>query len=103
MPYLSHAHLKTTATPRRMKELVRDLEFYGCTVHVHYGAKRIDFEVAEHMERWIVLGGLASLLSRYEDILCWHPNFSHHDEAQDCDGLRNDSRRKVNPRAPHHL
>jgi hypothetical protein len=103
MSYLSHAHLKANATPTRIRALVRDLEFYGCTVHVHYGARRIDFEVAARMERWILLGGLASLLSRYEDILWWHPNFSHHDEAHDCDDSRNDSRRKVYPHAPHHL
>jgi hypothetical protein len=68
MSYLSHAHLKAGASSQRIRALVRDLEFYGCTVHVHYGARRIDFEVAARMERWIVLGGLASLVSRYDDI-----------------------------------
>jgi hypothetical protein len=76
MNYLSHAHLKPEATTHRIKALVRDLEFYGCTVHVHYGAKRVDFEVADRMERWILLGGLARLLSRHDDILYWHPNFT---------------------------
>lgn len=76
MSYLSHAHLKPEATPQRIKALVRDLEFYGCTVDVHYGAKRIDLMVDERMERWIVLGGLARLLAHYDDILFWHPNFS---------------------------
>jgi hypothetical protein len=75
MNYRSHARLKPTATAARIKELVRDLGFYGCTVHVHYGARRIDFEVAERLERWIVLGGLARLLARYDDVLCWQPNF----------------------------
>ncbi len=75
MSYRSHAHLKSTATAARLRALVRDLEFYGCTVHIHYGARRIDFEVAERLERWIVLGGLARLLGRYDDVLYWHPNF----------------------------
>jgi hypothetical protein len=99
MSYLSHAHLKANATPNRIKALVRDLEFYGCAVHVHYGARRIDFEVAARMERWILVGGLARLLSQYDDILCWHPNFSNHDEAQHYDDIR----RKVKPHAPYHL
>lgn len=75
MSYRSHAHLKPTATAARLKALVCDLEFYGCTVHIHYGARRIDFEVAESLERWIVLGGLARLLGCYDDVLSWHPNF----------------------------
>jgi hypothetical protein len=75
MSYRSHAHLKPTATPGRIKALVRELEFYGCTVHIHYGARRIDFEVAERMERWILLGGLARMLGGYRDVLYWHPNF----------------------------
>jgi hypothetical protein len=99
MGYRSHAHLKATATPRRMKALVRDLEFYGCTVHVHYGARRIDFEVTERMERWILLGGLARLLSRYDDVLFWHPNFSNHNETHPY----GEAGRKVKPHAPHHL
>lgn len=99
MSYLSHAHLKPGATTRRIKALVRDLEFYGCTVHVHYGARRIDFEVADRMERWILLGGLARLLLQYEDILCWHPNFSNHDETHQYDDIK----RKVKPHVPNHL
>jgi hypothetical protein len=82
MSYRSHAHLKANATPKRIRALVRDLEFYGCTVHVHYGAKRVDFEVVECMERWILLGGLARLLARYADVLYWHPNFTQHDLPQ---------------------
>lgn len=98
MRYRSHAHLKATVTPRRIKALVCDLEFYGCTVHVHYGAKRIDIDVPERLERWIVLGGLARVLGRYDDILCWHPNFSSHDETP-----HQPIERKLPPRAAHHL
>ncbi len=76
MRYKSHAYLKTTVTPARIKALIQDLELFDCTAHVHYGAKRLDLEVAEHMERWIVLGGLAKLLEGYTDILVWKPNFT---------------------------
>jgi hypothetical protein len=85
MSYKSHAQLKPTASATRLKALVRDLEFYGFTVHVHYGAKRIDVELADNLERWIVLGGLARLLADYEDVLSWHPNFTH--EVLSCHSL----------------
>jgi hypothetical protein len=85
MSYKTHAHLKPTATATRVKALVRDLKFYGCTTHVHYGAKRIDVELADHLERWIVLGGLARLLESYNDVVGWHPNFTH--EAVLCHAL----------------
>lgn len=98
MRYSSHAHLTAKATPPRIKALVRDLEFYGCRVHVHYGARRMDIDLPERLERWIVLGGLARVLERYDDILYWHPNFSSHDETP-----HQPVERKLPPRAPHHL
>jgi hypothetical protein len=98
MCYSSHAHLTAQATLPRIRALVRDLEFYGCTVHVHYGARRIDIDVPERLERWIVLGGFARVLGRYDDILCWHPNFSNQDETP-CQTLE----RKLPSRAAHHL
>lgn len=82
MSYQSHAHLKPTATAIRIKGLVRDLSFYGCKVHLHYGARRVDVEVAEDLERWILLGGLARLLASYDDVLSWQPNFTHVEEAR---------------------
>jgi hypothetical protein len=88
MSYKTYALLKPSATPRRIKALVCDLEGYGCKVQVHYGAKRIDLEVPEPMERWIVLGGLAGLLSQYEDVLSWHPHFSHHAAPFSPDALK---------------
>lgn len=82
MSYKSHAYLKTNATPARIKALLRDLTSYDCAAHLHYGAKRLDLEVAEHMERWIVLGGLARLLERYHDILAWQPNFTRDESVR---------------------
>jgi hypothetical protein len=76
MIYLSHAHLKPGAVPSRVKALKHDLEAYGCTVHVHYGARRVDVCVDAALERWIVLSGLARLFANHKDIVDWRPNFS---------------------------
>jgi hypothetical protein len=97
MKYLSHAYLMPGAVPRRIKALKHDLEAYGCTVHLHYGAKRMDVRLDDALERWIILGGLATLLARYQDTVEWHPNFSVENNS-----ARSSERSKRN-HAPHHL
>lgn len=80
MIYLSHAHLKPGAVPSRIKALKHDLEAYGCVVGLHYGARRIDVRLDHALERWIILGGLATLFANYQDTVDWHPNFSVQDK-----------------------
>jgi hypothetical protein len=79
MSYKTHAYLKVEATPERIKALLRELRPYTCKVEVHYGAKRLDLELDERLERWILIGGLARLLVNFEDILMWQPNFTQDD------------------------
>jgi hypothetical protein len=79
MSYKTHAHLKAEATPTRIKALLRELRPYNCKVEMHYGAKRLDLELDESLERWILIGGLARLLANFEDILMWQPNFTQDD------------------------
>jgi hypothetical protein len=92
--YLSHAQLKPGAVPSRIKALKHDLEAYGCVVHLHYGARRMDVSLDHALERWIILGGLAKVFASYQDTVEWHPNFSVHDKPQQ-PGRKN--------HAPHHL
>lgn len=73
--YLSHAQLQPGAMGKRLKRLMRDLEAHGCKTRLRYGAKRLDFEILDREERWIVLGGLGNLFKAYEDAVAWSPNF----------------------------
>lgn len=81
MTYLSHAHLKQGAKPRQIKALKRELEDFGCKVHLHYGARRIDVRLDQALERWILLGGFAAVLAQYTDSVEWRPNFTVEDNA----------------------
>lgn len=75
LAFASRAVVRRTASQARLTALVGELERAGAEVELDRERCSLRFSFPCRYERWILLGGLADLLDRFEDVAIWDPAF----------------------------
>ncbi len=75
MRYATYARIRRSACRPRLEGLVAALARYGCTARIEAGRRRMVLELPEDDFEWIVTGGLAELLTSFDDCLAWERRF----------------------------
>lgn len=75
MTYLTMVQVKRGASSERLHALQRSLSAFDCIVLLDRPFRRLLLELPTDDYQWIVTGGLAELLERFEDCVAWRPHF----------------------------
>lgn len=73
--YASEAGVRSGVSAGRLRSLAGTMRSYGCVVRFELQRRSIVFEIPEDGYVWIVTGGLAEVLSSFEDCVEWRARF----------------------------
>jgi hypothetical protein len=75
MYYISVAIIKPSASQKRLRALVAELQTVDCLVKVDQQRFLLEFQVPEDMLSWLRAGGLSSMFANYADVVHWTKPF----------------------------